>query len=180
MRRCSSDIHSSPISDVVRHACYRCELGASARHKAANLGVAVAVVIGPHNGGAETVGFGYNCRVRQHNPFSVNADTIVAILCVPIDILHLTPSAKAQHNPFLLARRSNHSLSGEFAKRPSSRAYKRLGTNIASHTIMTAKLMSLYIVVTTAPKAAVCALAHKFKCRFERVATHDRVATKLT
>jgi D-isomer specific 2-hydroxyacid dehydrogenase, NAD binding domain len=58
------------------------------------LGVAVAVVIGPHNGGAETVGFGYNCRVRQHNPFSVNADTIVAILCVPIDILHLTPSAK--------------------------------------------------------------------------------------
>src|SRR5690348_14496678 len=101
MRRCSSDIHSSPISDVVRHACYRCELGASARHKAANLGVAVAVVIGPHNGGAETVGFGYNCRVRQHNPFSVNADTIVAILCVPIDILHLTPSAEAQHNPFL-------------------------------------------------------------------------------
>ena len=57
-------------------------------------------------------------------------------------------------------------------KRPSSRAYKRLGTNIAIHTIMTAKLMSLYIVVTTAPKAAVCALAHKFKCRFERVATH--------
>jgi putative tryptophan/tyrosine transport system substrate-binding protein len=35
-------------------------------------------------------------------------------------------------------------------------------------------------VVTTAPKAAVCALAHKFKCRFERVATHDRMATKLT
>jgi hypothetical protein len=32
--------------------------------------------------------------------------------------------------------------------------------------------MSLDIVVTTAPKAAVCALAHKFKCRFERVATH--------
>jgi hypothetical protein len=40
--------------------------------------------------------------------------------------------------------------------------------------------VSLYIVVTTAPKAAVCALAHKFKCRFERMATLDRVATKLT
>jgi hypothetical protein len=37
---------------------------------------------------------------------------------------------------------------------------------------MTAKLMSLYIVVITASKAAVCALAHKSKCRFERVASH--------
>jgi hypothetical protein len=45
---------------------------------------------------------------------------------------------------------------------------------------MTAKLMSLYRGHHTAPKAAVCALAHKFKCRFERMATHDRVATKLT
>src|SRR5262249_38425117 len=54
----------TPISDIGRHACYRCELGASARHKAANLGVAVTVVIGPHDGRAETVGFGYNCRVR--------------------------------------------------------------------------------------------------------------------
>ena len=54
----------TPISDIGRHACYRCELGASARHKAANLSVAVTVVIGPHDGTAETVGFGYNCRVR--------------------------------------------------------------------------------------------------------------------
>jgi hypothetical protein len=28
------------MPDIGRHACYRCELGASARHKAANLGVA--------------------------------------------------------------------------------------------------------------------------------------------
>jgi hypothetical protein len=34
------------------------------------------------------------------------------------------------------------------------------------------KLMNLYMVVTTASKAAVCPLAHKFECRFERVATH--------
>src|SRR5262249_9508099 len=77
----------TPISDIGRHACYRCELGASARHKAANSGVAVAVVIRPHNGRAETVGLGHNGVVRHPNPFSVNADTIVAILCVPIDIL---------------------------------------------------------------------------------------------
>jgi len=37
----------------------------------------------------------------------------------------LTPSAKAQHNPFLLASRSNHSFSGELAKRPSSRPCDR-------------------------------------------------------
>jgi hypothetical protein len=58
-------------------------------------------------------------------------------------------------------------------KRPSSRAYKRLGTNVAIQTTMIAKLMSLYIVVTTALKAAVCAISPQiFKCRLERVATH--------
>ena len=61
-------------------ACYRCELGASARHKAANLGVAVTVVIGPHDGRAETVGFGYNCRVGHHKPLPVNSYSIVAVL----------------------------------------------------------------------------------------------------
>src|SRR5690349_21533427 len=70
----------TPISDIDRHACYRCELGASARHKAANLGVAVTVVIGPHDSRAETVGFGYNCRVGHHKPFPVNSHTIVAVL----------------------------------------------------------------------------------------------------
>ena len=70
----------TPISDIGRHACYRCELGASARHKAANLGVAVTVVIGPHDDRAETVGFGYNCRVGHHKPLPVNSYTIVALL----------------------------------------------------------------------------------------------------
>jgi hypothetical protein len=37
--------------------------------------------------GPETVGLGHNSVVRYHKPFSLNADTIVAILCVPIDIL---------------------------------------------------------------------------------------------
>jgi len=45
----------TPISDIGRHACYRCELGASARHKAADLGVAVTVVIGPHNSRTKAV-----------------------------------------------------------------------------------------------------------------------------
>ena len=65
-------------------------------------------------------------------------------------------------------------------KRPSSRAYKRLGTNIAAHTIMTAKLMSLYIVVTAASKAAVCALAHNLNAGSRKWPPTDRVATKLT
>src|ERR1700680_2329633 len=46
----------TPISDIGRHACYRCELGASARHKAADLGVTVTVVIGPHNSRTKAVG----------------------------------------------------------------------------------------------------------------------------
>jgi hypothetical protein len=41
------------------------------------------------------------------------------------------------------------------------------------HTIMTAKLMSLYIVVTAALKAAVCALAHKSKMQV-RASGHPR------
>ena len=76
-------------------ACYRCELGASARHKAANLCVAVTVVIGPHDGRAETVGFGYNCRVGHHKPLPVNSYTIVAVLWVPIDILNTDTVGKS-------------------------------------------------------------------------------------
>ena len=67
-------------SDIGQYVCYRCELGASARHKAANLGVAVTVAIGPHDGRAETVGFGYNCRVGHHKPLPINSDTIMALL----------------------------------------------------------------------------------------------------
>jgi len=40
---------------LVGMPCYRCELGASARHKAADLGVAVTVVIGPHNSRTKAV-----------------------------------------------------------------------------------------------------------------------------
>jgi hypothetical protein len=50
--------------------------------------VAVAVVIGPHNGRAETVGLGYNGVVRHDEPLSIDSHTIVPILGVPVDILH--------------------------------------------------------------------------------------------
>src|SRR6516162_9656210 len=69
----------------------------------------------------------------------------------------LTPSAKAQHNPFLLARRSNHSLSGELAKRPSSRACEWFATNTVMHSTATA-MVSRYLVVTTTSRGAAYAL----------------------
>ena len=50
--------------------------------------VAVAVVIGPHNGRAETVGLGYNGVVRHDKPLSIDAHTIVPILGVSVDVLH--------------------------------------------------------------------------------------------
>ena len=75
----------TPISDIGRHACYRCELGASARHKAADLGVAVTVVIGPHNSRTKAVGLGYNRDVRHDKPLPINAYPIVPILSVPVD-----------------------------------------------------------------------------------------------
>src|SRR5262249_60745671 len=63
-------------------------LRAGARHKATNLGVAVMVVIAPHNGRAEAVGLGHNGCVRHYQPLSLKSYTIVALLCVPIDVLH--------------------------------------------------------------------------------------------
>jgi hypothetical protein len=49
----------------------------------------------PHNGRTETVGFGRNCRVRHHKPFSLNADTIMALLGVPVDVLHTDTVSKS-------------------------------------------------------------------------------------
>src|SRR6516225_8886578 len=45
----------------------------------------------------------------------------------------LKPSAKEQHKPFPLARRSNHGLSGEFANLPSSRALSWFETSLVRH-----------------------------------------------
>ena len=59
-----------------------------AAHEAANLCVAVAVVIGPHNGRTETVGLGHNRVVRHDEPLSIDSHTIVPILGVPVDILN--------------------------------------------------------------------------------------------
>ena len=70
-------------------------------------------MIGPHHGRAETVGLGHNGVVGHHNPFSLNADTIVAILRVPIDILQTdtvgkgaaqSVSARKMVEPFLEGR----------------------------------------------------------------------------
>jgi hypothetical protein len=50
--------------------------------------VAVAVVIGPHNGRAETVRLGYNGSVRHDDPLSIDSHTIVPVLRIPVDVLH--------------------------------------------------------------------------------------------
>src|SRR5215472_3747918 len=85
-----SDLGQNPtcVQAMSGHQASAKGLRASARHKAANLGVAVTVVIGPHNGRAETVGLGYNGVVRHDEPLSIDAHTIVPILGIPIDILH--------------------------------------------------------------------------------------------
>jgi hypothetical protein len=127
-----------PKADIGRHACYRCEtLGAGARHKAANLSVAVTVVIGPHDG-REAVGFGYNCPL--------NADTIMALLCVPIDVLHSDTIGKSAAQSVSARKAVDHSLSGELAKRPSSRATSWLETSVVTQHAKAARLLSLCIV----------------------------------
>jgi hypothetical protein len=70
-------------------------LRAGTRDEAANSCRAVAVLIGPHNGRTETVGFGHNCRVRHHKPLSLNADTIMVLLGIPVDVLHTDTVSKS-------------------------------------------------------------------------------------
>src|SRR5215467_5480300 len=70
-------------------------LRAGTRDEAANLGVAVAIVIRPHNGRAKTVGLSHNGVVRHPNPFPLNSYAIVPILSVPIDILHADTVGKS-------------------------------------------------------------------------------------
>ena len=50
-------------------------LCARARHETANLPVAEPVIIGPHNGRAETVGLSYNGVVRHNEPLSIDSHT---------------------------------------------------------------------------------------------------------
>jgi len=57
------------------------------------------LLIGPHYGRAETVRLGYNGVVRHHKPFSLNADTIMALLCVPVDVLHTDTVGKSAARP---------------------------------------------------------------------------------
>ena len=68
----------------VRSEADRRKLHAGTRHEAANSCGAVAFLIGPYHGRAETVGL-WSRQAPQ--TISTNADTIMALLCVPIDIL---------------------------------------------------------------------------------------------
>jgi hypothetical protein len=52
----------------------------------------------------------------------------------------LTPSANEQHKPLPLASLSNHSLSGELANPPLSRAGEWLGESMIVHNAQIAKL----------------------------------------
>src|SRR5260370_24414825 len=88
-------------------------LRSGARHKAANSCYAEPVCIGPRDGRAETVGLGYHGIVRHHYPFSLNSYTIVAVLCVAVDILQTDTvgkraaqsiSARKAIDPFLALR----------------------------------------------------------------------------
>ena len=67
-------------------------LRACSRNEASDLRHAVAILIGPHDSGAELVRFGHDRFVRHVEPFAVQANAIVALAVaafrgVPIDIL---------------------------------------------------------------------------------------------
>src|ERR1700741_2053731 len=61
-----------------------------ARHEAPNLRFAVIVLVGPHDRPAILVGLRYDGFVRDHDPFSIEADAIMHMiavaLCVPVDV----------------------------------------------------------------------------------------------
>jgi hypothetical protein len=90
----SANVHFTPISGHWAPPIGN-GLRSGTRDEAANLGVAVAVVIGPHNSRAEPVGLSYHCRVRHLNPFALKSHAVVAILRIPIDILHTNTIGKS-------------------------------------------------------------------------------------
>src|SRR5262249_22420568 len=90
--RCSGDRGLATIGCDRR--VRRGVLRAGTRHEAANLCVAVAVVVGPHDGRTETVGLGYNGYVRYDKPLPINSYPKVPILGVPVDILHTEAVSK--------------------------------------------------------------------------------------
>ena len=49
------------INDISASPATGPGLRAGTRHEAANLCVAVAIIVGPHNGRAEKIGLGYDC-----------------------------------------------------------------------------------------------------------------------
>src|SRR6516164_3971864 len=84
-----------PKADIAESDWHvRFVLRAGPRHETANLCVAVAVIIGPHNGRAEAVGLGYNGGIRHDDPLSIYSHAIVPILGVPVDILHTEAVSK--------------------------------------------------------------------------------------
>jgi hypothetical protein len=81
-------------------------------------------------------------RRRARRPADVDVE--IALRCALQGLV--TPSANEQHNPYPLARWSNHGLSGESANRPSSRANGWPGTSMAKPNAKAAKSLNLYIV----------------------------------
>ena len=93
--------------EVRLHACTGKE--------ASNLRLPVGAHVGPDNGRPELVRLAHHCIVRNDDPFAVEPHAIVAVLCIPIDVVDLKPSAKEQQSPLPLASRSNQDFSGELA-----------------------------------------------------------------
>ena len=86
----------------------------AARHEASNRQT-FTVPHRPHHCPAEFVGYVNYGVVRNINPLIFDADPIVTIVRFPVGIINHYPSANEQHRPLRLARRSNHSFSGELA-----------------------------------------------------------------
>ena len=84
-----------PIADIDLKITDNSGLRAGTGNETANSCAAVAVIIGPHHGRAETVGLSYNSIIRHDEPLSIESYTIVSILRVSIDILHTDTIGKS-------------------------------------------------------------------------------------
>ena len=71
----------------LRHSLGRKRLCARPRQEASDPHRALRVHVGPDNARPELVGLGDDGVVGDEDPFAVQVHAIVAILCVPIDVL---------------------------------------------------------------------------------------------
>jgi hypothetical protein len=80
-------IGAAPAQAIGTPQALQVRLHACTGKEASNLRLPVGAHVWPDNGRPELVRLAHHCTVRHDDPFAVEPDAIVAVLCIPIDVV---------------------------------------------------------------------------------------------